>query len=204
MQGKFITIDGTEASGKSTQLTKITEYLNEQGISAYVTREPGGTQIGEFIRNLILSKEYNPDADTELLLIMAARNEHLKKEIIPRLQRGQWIICDRFNDATFAYQGYGRGIPIQRIIQLEQWLSSFTQPDLSILLKLPLKIAENRLINRGFAKDRIESEHASFFDRVSQGYQARATLPHVKQIDASGTIESTFQRIIPFLQNLKK
>lgn len=203
MNGKLITLDGTECSGKTTQIANIAHYLQAQGKSVYTTREPGGTAVGEAIRNIFLSPELKPTAETELLLIFAARKQHLEQEILPRLAQGEYVISDRFNDATYAYQGYARNIPLNRIQQLEHWVQQDFQPQLSLILTLPIDIAEQRLARRGHSKDRMEAENRAFFQRVADGYQARvATQAHVHSIDASGTPDAVFNHIRPYLDQL--
>lgn len=202
MSGKFITIDGTEGSGKTTQMANIISYLQTRGKTVYQTREPGGTPLGEEIRHLLLSPNFSPNKETELLLMFAARNEHLRREIYPRLARDEWVISDRFNDATYAYQGAGRGIPRERIRALETWVQGDFEPDLSLILQLPEAVAQTRLKARGQLKDRMEQESQDFFARVAAGYRERCALPHVHAIDASGTPEQVFAQIERQLENL--
>lgn len=202
MSGKFIVLDGTECSGKTTQQEKIAAYLRRCGKTVYTTREPGGTAVGEAIRKLILSPALSPDPQTELLLIFAARCEHLAKEIRPRLARGQWVLSDRFNDATYAYQGYGRGLPREKIAALESWLHPNFQPDLSLILGVTQEVSRNRLIQRKNDKDRMEQEDPVFFQRVVAGYRARSHLAHAVAIDACDTVDTVFARIVPYLDQL--
>lgn len=202
MRGKFICLDGTEGSGKSSQIQAICSFLQQHGKTVITTREPGGTQIGEAIRELVLSPHYQPQALTELLLILAARHEHLQTVILPHLAAGTWVISDRFNDATYAYQGYGRGIDLKIIKTLEQIIQASFQPDLACILCLPEHIAAERVHNRAHDHDRIELENRAFFARVAQGYHARAQLPHACFIDASGDQNSVFQQIRHHLELL--
>lgn len=202
MNGKLIAIDGTEGSGKSTQIAKIADYLRAAGKSVYLTREPGGTPASERIRDLVLNPGFSLDGHCELLLILAARRQHLVEEIWPRLAQGQWVISDRFNDATYAYQGAGRAIPAQTIAQLEHWTQGDFQPDLSLIFTLPAAIADERLNRRGQQKDRMEQEDHLFFQRVAQEYRQRAQQPHAREIDASGDKEATFAQIQSHLATL--
>ena len=202
MSGKFIVLDGTEGSGKSTQLHKIATYLRRSGKTVHTTREPGGTAVSEAIREILLTASLSPDPQTELLLIFAARCEHLVKEIRPRLARGEWVLSDRFNDATYAYQGYGRGLPLSKITALEHWLQEDFQPDLSLILDVAEEVVERRLAKRKENKDRMEREDHAFFLRVTEGYRTRATLAHAVTIDGCGSVDAVFDRIVPCLEEL--
>ena len=174
MSGRFITLDGGDGTGKTTQLAFIRNWLTEQNKTVVVTREPGGTRLGEVIRALLLDNELPAmAAETELLLIFAARAEHLTQVIRPALARGDWVLCDRFTDATYAYQGGGRGIAGERIAVLEQWVQQGLQPDLSLFLDLPTDKAADRVRNRG-ERNRFECEMTEFAERVRQGYLNRA------------------------------
>lgn len=203
MTGKFITIDGSEGSGKSTQISHICDYLRAQGKSVYATREPGGTEIGEKIRAIFLDPNLRPSMMTELLLIFAARRQHLDSEILPRLAQGQWVVSDRFNDATYAYQGAGRGIDQALIRQLEICVQGEFQPDLSLILTLDNASARHRIAQRNQALDRMEQENLDFFQRIDMGYRQRAqAYTHVQLIDASGSPEEVFARIAAHLSPL--
>lgn len=203
MQGKFITIDGSEGAGKTTQIAHIRDYLQAQGKTLYTTREPGGTAVGEKIRAIFLDPELHPTQLTELLLIFAARRQHLETEIFPRLARGEWVLSDRFNDATYAYQGAGRSIDSALIRQLEQYIQGEFQPDLSLILMIEPDKAAERLAKRNQAPDRLEQENRAFFQRIDAGYRQRAqTQSHVQLIDAGGSPEQVFARISPLLQEL--
>jgi dTMP kinase len=172
--GKFITLEGGEGAGKSTNAQWIADYLRSQGRQVIVTREPGGTEVAEAIRSVLLSPELpGMHSDTELLLMFAARNEHLQTKILPTLREGIWVVCDRFTDATYAYQGYGRGISLQRIAELEQWVQGDVRPDYVILFDLEVETGMARARSRGEA-DRFEQEQAAFFGRIREGYQQRA------------------------------
>lgn len=174
MAGLFITLEGSEGAGKSTNLSYIHDYLTAAGHQVVQTREPGGTPLSEHIREVLLSHDYDGmDADTELLLVFAARAEHLKKVIIPALEKGKTVLCDRFTDATYAYQGAGRGIDLNKIAELETWVQGQLRPDLTIFLDVPVETGMQRAGNRS-APDRFEKEQLTFFDRIRQGYLAQA------------------------------
>lgn len=198
-QGRFIVIDGSEGAGKSTQINYIRDWLSEHQIDFWLTREPGGTPVGEQIRNILLNPANVIDADAELLLMMAARRQHLSTEILPRLSRGQWVICDRFNDSTYAYQGYGRGIDVERIAELEHWAMPDVAPDLCLIMTVSPDIAMRRLDQRNTHKDRFEQEQAAFFSAVAQGYQLRAQRINAVSIDADADADSVFEQIRPHL-----
>ncbi len=185
MSGRFITLEGSEGAGKSTNLDVVCDSLTEAGVDVYRTREPGGTPLAEALRDLLLADwDETVDGVAELLLMFAARRQHLVNEIEPRLAAGQWVVCDRFTDATFAYQGYGRGLPLTYIEALESWVQESRRPDLSLYLDLDPKIGRARIADR--AQDRLEREELAFFEAVRQGYLARAAAqPHMHVIDAS-------------------
>lgn len=172
--GYFITIEGIEGVGKSTALAFLQQQLKNAEIDFVATREPGGTPIAEDIRQVLLSKRDEimcPDA--ELLLMFAGRAQNIAQVILPALQRGQWVISDRFTDASFAYQGGGRGIQLKHIMELSNWVQGNLQPDLTLLLDAPVEVGLKRIKSRG-AKDRIEIEGNEFFERVRQMYLERA------------------------------
>jgi dTMP kinase len=176
--GKFITIEGGEGVGKSTQIAALADWLRASGMEAVLTREPGGTPRAERIRALLLESVEEPMPPMcELLLVFAARATHLENVIRPALARGAWVVCDRFTDATFAYQGAGRGMDTQAIALLEGLVQRELRPDLTLLLDAPVEIASARAQQRNNAKgstDRFEREHKDFFHRVRQGYLERA------------------------------
>ncbi len=187
MRGRFITLEGSEGSGKSTNLDFIYRRLQQAGIDVVLSREPGGTLLGESIRELLLDHRHQAMAsDTELLLMFAARAQHLNELIVPALEQGKWVLCDRFTDATYAYQGAGRGIPHQRIAQLEQWVQGELRPDLTIFLDLPVAQGLARAGERA-ELDRFEREEIEFFERVRQGYLGLAASQprRYRVIDAS-------------------
>jgi dTMP kinase len=177
-KGKFITIEGGEGVGKSTQIATLRDLLVARGHEVVVTREPGGTRRAERIRELLLetSEEAMPPI-CELLLMFAARATHIENVIRPALVRGIWVICDRFTDATYAYQGGGRGMELDQIATLERWVQKDLQPDLTLLLDAPLEIGEQRAAARNEQRgmtDRFEHEKRSFFEKVRAAYLARA------------------------------
>ena len=174
MTGYFITVEGGEGVGKSSNLAFIEAYLRNAGKDVVMTREPGGTHLGEKIRELLLdAAQASMAVDTELLLMFAARAQHLAEVIKPALADGKWVVCDRFTDATYAYQGGGRGVDGQRIAQLEQWVQGNLRPDLTLLLDLPVQQGLHRAGQRS-EPDRFEREQHSFFERVRETYLIRA------------------------------
>ena len=174
-RGRFITFEGTEGVGKSTQLENAANTLKNLGVDFIVTREPGGTPMAENIRELLLSPREEPVHETtELLLMFAARAQHLHNRILPALDKGQWVLCDRFTDATFAYQGGGRGVPAERIALLETLVQGDVRPDHVILLDAPVETGMARAQKRG-ELDRFEQEAQAFFQRIRDTYLERAT-----------------------------
>lgn len=198
LTGRFITLEGGEGAGKSTQLQTIERELQTAGIEVVVTREPGGTPRAEKIRELLLARDTEAmPASCELLLMFAARATHLHNLILPALQRGAWVLSDRFTDASYAYQGYGRGLSLTQIAQLEQWVQQGIQPHLTLLLDAPVELAMQRARARNQAAgqgegDRFEIEQSAFFERVRQGYLVRAQSDpgRFRIIDASQTLDS--------------
>jgi dTMP kinase len=203
-KGKFITIEGGEGAGKSTNIPFIQSYLKEKGVELVMTREPGGTPLSERIREVLLDKnETAMSDDTELLLMFAARAQHLDQLIRPALEQGKWVICDRFTDATYAYQGGGRGIEFERIAQLENWVQGSLRPDLTIIFDLPVEIGMVRAGKRS-DPDRFEQENLDFFKRVRQCYldRAHATPESYAIIDASPELNMVQASIIRVLDGL--
>lgn len=178
-RGQFITFEGTEGVGKSTQLENAAQTLRAMGIDVMVTREPGGTPMAESIRELLLTPREEPVHETtELLLMFAARAQHLYNRILPALRAGQWVLCDRFTDATFAYQGGGRGVSPERIAMLENLVQGDIRPDHVVLLDAPVETGMARARKRG-ELDRFEQETLAFFQRIRDTYLERATVhPH--------------------------
>lgn len=170
-KAKFITFEGVDGAGKSTGLDWFADALRQRGIDLLVTREPGGTPLGEQLREILLNQPMH--IETEAMLMFAARREHVEKIIRPALQRGTWVISDRFSDASFAYQGGGRGVPLAKLEQLEQWVHGDLQPDLTLLFDIPIEVARLRLSNN-VSLDRFEQEKGEFFERVRQAYLVRA------------------------------
>ena len=188
--GKFITLEGSEGVGKTTNMDVICELLESRNIPFVRTREPGGTALAEALREAMLTpREEQVDGLTELLIVFAARMQHLENVIRPALSRGEWVVCDRFTDASYAYQGYGRGLELERISVLESWVQDGLQPDLTMILDLDPNIAEQRMQER--IKDRMESEKLEFYQRVRSGYLTRAaSSDRYKVIDATQTMSA--------------
>ncbi len=203
-KGYFITLEGIEGSGKSTALAYMQQWLTEAGIAYCATREPGGTPIAEDIRQVLLKHhEESMASDTELLLMFASRAQHLHTLIIPTLAQGQWVICDRFTDATYAYQGGGRGIDSTRIAAIEHWVQGSLRPDCVFLLDLPVEVGLARIKKRS-TTDRIEREQAQFFTRVREAYllRAQAEPQRHKIIDASQALPEVQKSIAAGLNSL--
>lgn len=190
MKGKFITLEGVDGAGKSTHLSWLVEHLRAHGRSVVQTREPGGTALGEKLRALLLHEKMH--LETEALLMFAARREHLDQVIQPALMRGDWVVCDRFTDASFAYQGGGRGLSNEKLVQLETWVQQGFHPDLTLLFDLPIEIASQRMAGAGRELDRFEQEQVDFHERVRAAYLARAAqMPQrVKVIDSRENLRS--------------
>ncbi|WP_251976479.1 dTMP kinase [Salinicola avicenniae] len=196
--GRFITLEGGEGVGKTTNVGFVCDWLTARGIEVVRTREPGGTPGAEAIRELLLDPEREErwSDDAELLLVFAARAQHLATCIRPALARGAWVVCDRFTDATFAYQGGGRGLDPDRIETLETLVQQGLQPDLTLLLDLPVGAAAQRVDRRGAARDRFERERHAFFEAVRQTYLARADAQsRFAVIDASPSLEGVQQSL---------
>ncbi len=171
-RGKFITFEGIDGAGKSSHIAGVTNFLRTRGMPVVATREPGGTLLGEKLRELLLSEPMH--LETEAMLMFAARREHLAQLIEPALARGDWVVCDRFSDATYAYQGGGRGLDKNKFAQLEQWVHGHLQPDLTLLFDLPLSVASQRISAQARDLDRFEQERADFHERVRLAYLDRA------------------------------
>ncbi len=188
MRGKFITLEGLDGAGKSTHLDWIAGRIEAAGRKVVVTREPGGTPLGEELRRLLLAQPMH--LETETLLMFAARREHLDQVILPALGAGTWVLSDRFTDATFAYQGGGRGLDLGRIETLENWVHRGLQPDLTLVFDLSVEEAKRRRTAATAAPDRFEQENLDFFARVRSVYLARAARypQRIRLIDASQTV----------------
>ncbi len=194
--GCFITFEGGEGVGKSTNIAFAAEWLRSRDIEVIITREPGGTPIAETIRNALLKAHHNElmHPRTELLLVFAARAQHIESVIMPALAKGTWVLCDRFTDSTIAYQGFGRGLPMDEIEDLKKLVQQGLEPDRTFLLDAPLEIGMGRAARRGEEAgeetDRFETEQAAFFERVRSGFQALAAeQTRFRTLDASQPLE---------------
>ncbi len=191
-RGKFITVEGTEGVGKTTNIDFIKDFLVQRGIDLVVTREPGGTPLAEEIRALLLARRTEQvDETAELLLMFAARSQHLHRVILPALERGKWVLCDRFTDATYAYQGGGRYVDQDLIAQLESLVQGDMRPDLTLILDIDVRQGLQRAVHRG-ELDRFEHETVDFFERVRTVYLRRAAHwpQRYRVVDAGGTLEN--------------
>ena len=203
---RFVTVEGIEGVGKSTQVARLSAALHGKGIAHVVTREPGGTPLAENIRAVVLSARQEALPPTaELLLMFAARAVHLTNHVEPNLRAGRWVICDRFTDATYAYQGGGRRVPIEPIRALEAMVQGALRPDLTVLLDAPvaLGLARARSRNAGSPEDRFESEKAEFFERVRAAYLARAAAEpdRIAVLDATRPADEISGRIVALLES---
>jgi len=206
ISGRFVTVEGIEGVGKSTQIARLSRALAERGIEHVVTREPGGTPLAERIRALVLDAGNEvPTATAELLLMFAARSQHLEQLIEPNLKAGRWVLCDRFTDASYAYQGGGRGLPTEPIAHLESLVQGGRRPDLTVLLDAPVAMALARAGKRNATagSDRFENERAEFFERVRHAYLARASADpaRIKVVDAGQPEERVSARILELLES---
>ncbi len=201
MRGKFITLEGMDGAGKSTHISYIIDCLTRAGHQVLSTREPGGTPLGEKLREILLHDAMH--VDTETLLMFAARAEHLQQLIIPALQAGTWVLSDRFTDATFAYQSGAKGLSADKVLQLENWVQGQLHPDLTLLFDVPVEISVARL-SQARAPDKFERESADFFTRIRNAYLARAKAqPHrIKIIDSNQPIEQVQQQVFQILQGV--
>ncbi len=204
-RGKFITLEGTEGAGKSTARLFIMNYLEKAGITVVITREPGGTDVAESIRQILLKRDEQEVmlAETELLLMFAARAQHIRHRIEPTLASGKWVLSDRYIDASYAYQHGGRGLPLNFINVLDMQIVGKLYPDLTLLLDLPAELGMTRAEHRGSGKDRIEQEKMDFFKRVRDTYleRARQDTKRIKVIDASVSVPEVQQQIQRVLDN---
>lgn len=205
-RGLFITIEGGEGVGKSTNIELIRQLLESQGIECLVTREPGGTPLAEEIREVLIRNRTEPVvSETELLLMFAARAQHLHQKILPALEQGAWVVSDRFTDATYAYQSGGRGVSAEKVAILEDFVQGPVRPDLTLLLDAPIEVGMARAKSRG-ALDRFEEEQASFFARVRENYLLRAKQEpaRFKVVDASRSLACVQAEISAILTALVK
>jgi dTMP kinase len=202
MRGRLITLEGMDGAGKSTHLPWIASRL-EQRAAVCLTREPGGTPLGEQLRRLLLDPVQHPDPETEALLMFTARREHLARVVGPALEAGQWVLCDRFTDATFAYQGWGRGVSLAKLEILERWVQNDLQPDLTLYFDLAPEIARARIADTRDL-DRFEQEQLAFFERVRAGYldRARSSPKRIRIIDAAQSVEAIQERLAAILDGL--
>ncbi len=201
-RGKFITLEGLDGAGKSTHLHWLVDTLRQRGRIVVQSREPGGTPLGEKLRALLLADPMH--LETEALLMFAARREHIAQVIEPALARGDWVVCDRFTDASFAYQGGGRGLQRAKLAILEEWVQGNLQPDLTLLFDVSIEVARQRVVGMARELDRFEREQSEFFARVRDEYLARAVASEgrIRIIDASRPvrdIEMSLEEVIAIL-----
>ncbi|MGH8671401.1 MAG: dTMP kinase [Burkholderiales bacterium] len=201
MSAKFITLEGIDGAGKSTHLSWLAQRLRDRGHEVWVTREPGGTALGESLRALLLEQNMHPE--TEALLMFAARREHLEQVILPALKRGVWVLSDRFSDASYAYQGGGRGVEESKLHALETWVQGDLQPDLTLLFDVAPEVGIARLA-RNQSLDRFEQEKQAFFQRVRATYLARARLygERIKVIDAAESVANVHNQLETILSSI--
>jgi len=211
MKGKFITFEGGEGCGKSTQVKRLADHLRASGIEVVLTREPGGTRLAELIRSLLKDEREDPPCDrSELLLFLAARAQLVKNVIRPALAEGKWVVCDRFSDSTFAYQGYGRGLPLDVLRLVNGFACDALKPDLTLLLDVRPEVAIERMRSReastNTAADRIEQAGDGFHSRLRAGFlELAAEDPErIKVIDANGTRDEVWAKVVEATEGLFK
>ena len=202
MKGRLITLEGVDGAGKSSHVQWIADFLREKGHEVVETREPGGTMVGERLRDLLLAEPM--EIETETLLMFAARREHITRVILPALSAGRWVVSDRFTDATYAYQGGGRGLAKERIALLETWVQGAFQPDLTLVFDVTVEVARRRLQGNLSSRDRFEEQDAAFFERVRAAYleRARAFPARIRVIDSDRAIpevRKTLEEILSIL-----
>lgn len=202
MRGKFITFEGIDGAGKSSHVAFVADFLRGRGINVVATREPGGTPLGETIRNLVLTEKMH--GDTEALLVFASRREHVAAVIEPALADSAWVVCDRFTDSTYAYQCGGRGLDPQRIAPIERFVHGHLQPDLTLLFDAPIAVARERLERGTVTPDKFEREQADFFARVRLAYLNRAVefAERIKVIDSAQSIRTIRAELVQHLEQL--
>lgn len=207
MMGRFITFEGGEGCGKSTQVRRLAEHLRATGREVVVTREPGGTRLAELIRSLLKDEREDPPCDrSELLLFLAARAQLVRNVIRPALEAGKWVVCDRFSDSTFAYQGYGRGLPLDVLRLVNGFACDDLAPDVTILLDVRPEVAEARMRRREAATntsaDRIEQAGGGFHERLRAGFMelAAADPARIKVLDANGTPDEVWEKVLGVLK----
>lgn len=202
MRGKFITLEGIDGAGKSTHHVWLVAELQGRGKTVVQTREPGGTPLGEKLRELVLHEPMH--LETEALLMFAARREHLVRVIEPALERGDWVVCDRFTDASYAYQGGGRGLDWEKLQVLERWVHPHLSPDLTLLFDVPLEVAQARMAAAAREADRFELEAAEFHGRVRDAYHARAAAEpgRIRIIDGSQTLAQVKKQLEDILSSV--
>ncbi len=200
--GRFITLEGVDGAGKSSHAQWIADALRERGLKVIETREPGGTDLGESLRALLLREPM--DIQTETLLMFAARREHIVRVILPALQAGHWVVSDRFTDATYAYQGGGRGLPAERIAGLEDWVQQGFQPDLTLVFDVPVEVARERLRSETAQPDRFERLDSAFFNRVRSAYleRARQAPRRIRIVDSSRSKEEVRKELKDILASI--
>jgi dTMP kinase len=200
MRGKFITLEGLDGAGKSTHLEWLAAELERRGVRVRVTREPGGTEAGERLREMLLDRRQRLHPETEALLMFAARREHLDKLILPALDAGSWVVCDRFTDATFAYQSGGSGVGWHKIAALEQWTQGGLQPDLTLYFDVPPAVGRARA-GGSREPDRFEQEREAFHERVREAYlrRARECAGRIRVVAAGGDIDGVRAALVPLL-----
>ena len=200
LRGRFITFEGIDGAGKSTQIAATIDWVRKRGLDVVQSREPGGTPLGEKLRELLLHEPMH--LETEALLMFAARREHLAKVIEPALEKGCWVVCDRFSDATFAYQSGGRGLPVEKFRALEAWVHPDLQPDLTFLFDLPPEVAAQRLARGRERADRFESEQRDFFERVRSAYieRAEASAGRIAVINSTRDIQAVCTDVVKLLE----
>ncbi len=204
--GRFITFEGGEGVGKTTNIQFLADWLRQHGHEVVTTREPGGTEIAELIRDQLLKAHHDEPMDdlAELLLMFAARAQHLQGLIKPALAAGKWVLCDRFSDSTLAYQGYGRGVDLSVIEQLKHLVQGSLEPDLTLWLKAPLAVGRARASGRAEVTDRFEAEQDAFFQRVEQGFEALAREhARIVAIDANQALPGVQQAIVQAIKTLE-